>query len=247
MSKIKLIALDMDGTLLNDDGEVTPYTHDVIQQALQRGVEIVLSTGRPLPLCATFSEELNLSSYIITSNGAEIWTSDHEIIERYPLNAEKIETLWQLGNERNLHMWLVATDQIFVNARRPEKFADHEWLKIGYGNLTEATKTDLLNELNNFKDIEITNSSLTNIEINKFGINKAYAIETICKRMDITMDEVMAVGDSLNDFKMIEQAGIGVAVKNAQRLILETADFVTDTNNENGVAKAIEKYVLKQE
>ena len=245
MSKTKLIALDMDGTLLNDDGVVTSYTHDVIQQALKQGVEVVLSTGRPLSLCTTFSEELNLPSYIITSNGAEIWTVEHELIERHPIESKKIETLWQLGNERNLHMWLVATDQIFGNAGRPENFADHEWLKIGYGNLTEQTKAEMLHELRGFKNIEVTNSSLTNIEVNKSGINKAYAIETICKRMNITMDEVMAVGDSLNDLKMIERAGIGVAVKNAQQLIIESADFITDSNNENGVAKAIERYVLR--
>ncbi len=244
MTKIKLIALDMDGTLLNDDGVVSTYTHTIIQKALERGVEVVLSTGRPLPMCATFAEELKLTSYIITSNGAEIWTVNHELIEQHPLDIDQMEMLWKLGNERNLHMWLVATDQVFINKQRPQNFADHKWLKFGFGDLTETVKRELLSELESMKEIEITNSSLTNLEVNHAGVNKANAIRSICKRLGITMDDVMAVGDSLNDLKMIEQVGIGVAVKNAQQLIIESADHVTDTNNDDGVAKAIEKYVL---
>ncbi|HLR70392.1 MAG TPA: Cof-type HAD-IIB family hydrolase [Pseudogracilibacillus sp.] len=246
MTNIKLIALDMDGTLLNDDGIVTSYTSHVIQRALQQEIQVVLSTGRPLPLCETYAEELQLTSYIITSNGAEIWTAKHELIEKHVLDAEKINALWEIGNKRRLHMWLVATDKVFRNAERPGNFTDYEWLKIGYGNLTETTKRELLQELNKKKDLEITNSSLTNIEINKEGVNKASALRSICNEIGITMDEVMAVGDSLNDLKMIEQAGLGIAVKNAQQLIREAADFVTATNNDDGVAKAIEKFVLAE-
>src|SRR5690625_2172610 len=226
MGNIKLIALDMDGTLLNDDGVVTPYTHNVIQQALQQDIQVVLSTGRPLPLCTTFAKELQLTSFIITSNGAEIWTVQHELIERKRLEAKKIKELWEIGNERELHMWLVATNQLFVNAERPENFTDYEWLKIGYGNLEEETKRELLEQLSKKKDHEITNSSLTNIEVNQAGVNKANALHSICGKIGITMDEVMAAGDSLNDLKMIEQAGIGIAVENAQQLIIESADYV---------------------
>lgn len=244
MAKIKLIALDMDGTLLNDDGVVTPYTHDVIQKALQQDVQVVLSTGRPLLMCSSYAEELQLTSYIITSNGAEIWTVDHKLIERHPLDARKVQALWELGNEKELHMWLVAADQVFRNAKRPEDFTNHEWLKMGYGNLTEPLKKYLLDQLKNEKELEITNSSLSNLEVNKSGVNKANAIQSICKRLGISMEEVMAVGDSLNDLKMIEQAGIGVAVENAQQLIIESANYVTTTNNDNGVAKAIERYIF---
>lgn len=244
MKKVKLVALDMDGTLLNDDGIVSNYTKNVINQALNEDIEIVLSTGRPLQMCASYAEELKLTSYIITSNGAEIWTGDHKLLERHTLDAHKIESLWELGDQNNYHMWIVATDEIFVNRRRPENFHQHEWLKIGYGNLDEPAKQFLLEQLQDDKSIEITNSSLTNIEINKAGVNKAKAIRSICKELGISMENVMAAGDSLNDLKMIEQVGVGVAVANAQQLIIETADYVTDTNNDDGVAKAIERFAL---
>src|SRR5690625_964697 len=246
MRTIKLIALDMDGTLLNDDGVVTPYTHDVIQAALQQEIHVVLTTGRPLPMCSTFAEELNLSSYIITSNGAEIWTRDHKLIEYEPLEVKKVETLWKLGHKHGLHMWMVAADRLFVDAKRPKYFDDHSWSKIGYGNLTESVKSELLSVLEKDNQLEVTSSSLTNIEVNKRGVNKANAIRSICKRLNLSMNEVMAVGDSLNDLKMIEQAGLGVAVKNAQQIIIESADYVTATNNNHGVAKAIENFVLNE-
>lgn len=244
MSNIRLIALDMDGTLLNDDGVITPYTKKVIQRALEKDIDIVLSTGRPLIMCTSFVEELSLTSYVITSNGAEIWTADGQLVERHTMDAAKIESLWKKGSGLNVHIWLIASEQIFVDQMVPAVFSDYEWLKIGFGRLTKEEKTTLLQSIKGDKELEISNSSPRNIEVNKVGIHKARAIQSICARLNIQMDEVMAIGDSLNDLKMIEQAGIGVAVENAQQKVIEAADFVTASNNDHGVAKAIEKFVL---
>jgi Cof subfamily protein (haloacid dehalogenase superfamily) len=92
--------------------------------------------------------------------------------------------------------------------------------------------------------LELTNSLPTNVEANPAGVSKAAALHFLCERMGITMEEVMAVGDSLNDIKMIQASGVGVAMGNAQEAIKNVADFVTDTNNNNGVAKAIERVAL---
>lgn len=243
MKNVKLIALDMDGTLLNDDGIVSSYTKNVIEKALRQNIKVVLSTGRPLEMCASYADELELTSYIITSNGAEIW-KDGSLFERHTMDSRQMEKLWNLGDENDFHMWMVAANELFVNRKRPENFYAYEWLKIGYGNLDETAKDFLLTQLNEEPNIEVTNSSLSNIEINRAGVNKARAIQSICERIGISMEEVMACGDSLNDLKMLEQVGIGVAVENAQQLIIESADYVTDTNNEDGVAKAIEKFAL---
>jgi len=244
MRKIQLIALDMDGTLLTDDGVVTPYTTKVIQRALDRGVHVVLCTGRPLPMCASFYDELHLSSYIITSNGAEIWDENYELLTHFPISSERIEQLWNFGHKHHLHMWMVASDNIFGRSSRPENFHEHTWLKMGYGNLTEKEKRFVLQYLDTFSDLEITNSSVKNIEINYRDVHKAKALHLICEKLNITMDAVIAMGDSLNDYKMLEQAGVGVAMKNAQQPILQIADYVTESNNDDGVAQAIEKFVL---
>lgn len=234
----------MDGTLLNDDGIVSTYTQQTIQEAIKQDIKVVLSTGRPLAMCASYADELALTSFIITSNGAEVWTDRHTLFERHTMNAEKIEKLWHLGDANQFHMWMVASGALFPNSERPEQFGQYEWLKMGYGNLDEEAKQFLLNELADDPSIEISNSSVTNIEVNKVGVNKANAIQSICQKIGITMKEVLAVGDSLNDLKMIKQVGIGVAVANAQPVIMEAADHVTATNNEDGVAKAIEKFAL---
>lgn len=244
MTNIKLIALDMDGTLLNDDGVITPYTQKVIEQAQAQQVTVVLSTGRPLSMCTNFAEQLGLHSYLITANGAETWTFDHKLLERHLLDASKIRKLWEIGNKHKVHMWLVATDNIFIDDIVPENFSEYDWLKIGYGRLTENEKQLLLNEICNDDTIEISNSSTRNIEITKSGVHKARAIRSLCTRLQIKMEEVMAIGDSLNDIKMIEQAGIGVAMQNAQEKVLQAAGYITASNNEDGVAKAIEKFVL---
>src|SRR5690625_89141 len=244
MKNIKLIALDMDGTLLNDEGIVTGYTKDVIQEALAQDIHVVLTTGRPLPLCYPFAEELNLSSYIISSNGAEIWTVQKELLERHSMDALLMENLWDIGIKRNHHMWVVATDKLFLDQNKPDNFYDYEWLKIGYGQLNKLEKEELLFELEKKEDqIEVTNSSLTNLEVNKGGVNKAAALKSVCKRINISMNEVLAAGDSLNDLKMIEQVGVGVAMENAQELIKQSADYITETNNNDGVAKAIERFL----
>lgn len=244
MSNIKLIALDMDGTLLKDDWSVSSYTKEIIKNALSQNIQVVLCTGRPLEMCADYAEDLQLKSYLITNNGAEIWTVDYKLIERHTFSTGKVESLWHLGNEQNLHMWAVATDEIFPRSTRPADFNQHDWLKIGYGHLNEEMKTYLLNELINDQTIEVTNSSPTNLEINQIGVNKVHAVERLCQLSNISMQEVMAIGDSINDLKMLQEVGLGVAVENAQQEILAIADKVTTSNNEDGVAKAIEKHAL---
>lgn len=244
MTNIKLIALDMDGTLLNDDGVVTEYTKDIIQQTLRKNIHVVLSTGRPLIMCLDFVEQLTLPSYIITSNGAEIWTADNELIEQHTMDPSKIKSLWEMGKDLHVHMWLLASGEVFVDDMVPEDFTSYDWLKIGFGKLSNQEKSYILEQIKDDPAIEVSNSSRTNIEVTKKGVHKARAIQSICERLNIKMEEVMAIGDSLNDIKMIERAGIGVAVKNAQSKVIEKADYITATNNEDGVAKAIEKFVL---
>lgn len=244
MSNIKLVALDMDGTLLNDSLLVSTYTKKVIAKALRQNVQVVLCTGRPLAMCYDYAKDLQLASYIVTNNGAEIWTMEKKLIEQHMLDTAKVETLWRIGNERNIHMWMVSTNQIYQSSTRPDDFYEHEWLKIGFGNLDESTKGYLLDQLQDDPTIEITNSSPNNLEINQIGVNKAQAVKQLCQLSNITMQEVMAVGDSMNDFKMLQEVGLGVAVANAQQDIIDVADVVTNTNNDDGVAKAIEKYVF---
>lgn len=241
--QIKLIALDMDGTLLDNELEVSEPTQAVIAKALASGIHVVLSTGRSLETCYPYAELLNLTSYLITSNGGEIYTMDKTLLDQHLLDTEKIEKMWEIGKEMGMQQWMVSTTGIYRDCR-PDNFYDHDWLKFGCSSLDKSKLNAMVEELSYFEGLELTNSLPTNVEANPAGVSKAAALHFVCREIDITMDEIMAVGDSLNDIKMIQEAGVGVAMGNAQQAIKNVADYVTDRNDEDGVAKAIERFAL---
>ncbi|HLR03962.1 MAG TPA: Cof-type HAD-IIB family hydrolase [Virgibacillus sp.] len=243
MKDIKLVALDMDGTLLNSSEEISDKTKAVIKSALDKNIHVVLSTGRSLTTSFPYGQELNLTSYIITCNGGEIWTMEKELVEQNLMEAKLIEKLWYLCQEQDVTTWMVSTDNIYRNSR-PDDFYIHKWLKFGCHTLDQQKLDDILKELSYMGDVEITNSLPNNMEVNPKGVHKANGLKTVCQKLGLTMDEVLAAGDSLNDMKMIQEAGIGVAMGNAQEAIKKAADVITDTNDENGVARVIEQYVL---
>lgn len=243
---IKLVALDMDGTLLTDDLEVSEVNQKAIAAALKQDVHVVLATGRPIEMTHSFSELLHLPSYLITVNGGEIWTVEKKLLERHYLKTELIEIMWDFAQDIGLHTWMVSTKDIYSDDR-PEDLYEHDWLKFGCHTNDKAKLDKMVEKLSHYNDqLELSNSLPTNIEVNPNGVNKASALEKVCEKLGITMDNVMAVGDSLNDIKMIQQSGIGVAVGNAQEAIKKVSDVVVETNNEHGVAKAIERHVLKK-
>lgn len=241
---IKLIALDMDGTLLTSDLEVSEMNRHAITKAMDKGVKVMLSTGRWLDFCYPYAESLQLDNYLVTVNGGEIWTASKKLVERHVHATDLMVDMWNLGMEKNVHMWCVSTNRVFNSHEQPDDFHDKEWLKIGYSSEDIDKLNEIRKELSKYDHIEVTNSLPTNIEVNPSGVNKANGLKTVCRELGITMDQVMAVGDSMNDKKMIVQAGLGIAMGNAQAEIKEVADHVTDTNNNDGVAKAIEHFIL---
>lgn len=243
---IKLIALDMDGTLLTSGNEITDRTREVISQAMEQGVQVVLSTGRSLGTSYAYATSLNLTSYLVTANGGEIWTMDKKLLERHLLEPKMVEKMWGIASHLGANTWMITTEYIYRDGDLPDDFYAHEWLKFGCGS-TDTDKLDqIIEEFSYHKELELTNSMPTNIEVNPAGVHKASALEKVCSKLGITMDNVMAAGDSLNDIKMIQQAGLGVAMGNAQEAIKQVADAETDINDNDGVAKAIEKFVLNR-
>ncbi|WP_087972546.1 Cof-type HAD-IIB family hydrolase [Oceanobacillus rekensis] len=240
---IKLIALDMDGTLLSSDHKISERTEKVIKDAQNQGTHVVLSTGRGFHNCYPYAEQLKLQSYLITANGGQIWTVEKELLDQHLLETALIEKLYNIGTQVGVNMWMISTSGVF-RGEAPKNFYDYEWLKFGCESQDKQKLDIMIQELSHYEGLELTNSLPTNIEANPKGVSKARALNFLCDKIGITMKEVMAVGDSLNDIKMIQEAGIGVAMGNAQVAIKKVANFTTDTNNEDGVAKAIEKYVL---
>ncbi|MBT2606559.1 HAD family phosphatase [Bacillus sp. ISL-53] len=240
---IKLVALDMDGTLLNKAGEISEENRRAIKEAENQGVFVVLSTGRSFATCSDFAKSMELQSYLITVNGSEIYDNQGKLVERNIVDSESIQWMWELSQKYGTHFWAISCDNIY-RAEMPEKIHDSQWLKFGFDTNDERIRQIIMDELVSKGTFEISNSSPTNIEVNAMGVNKAKAIKLVCSLLDITMENVMAVGDSLNDLAMISEAKVGVAMGNAQEIVKEKADWITATNEEDGVAKAIHKWVL---
>ncbi|XVM05532.1 Cof-type HAD-IIB family hydrolase [Bacillus subtilis] len=240
---IKLIAIDMDGTLLNDEQLISDENRKAIREAEDKGVYVVISTGRTLMTCRELAESLKLSSFLITANGSEIWDSNFNLVERKLLHTDHIQMMWDLRNKHNTNFWASTVNKVW-RGEFPENITDHEWLKFGFDIEDDDIRNEVLEELRKNKELEITNSSPTNIEVNALGINKARALAKVTEKLGFTMENVMAMGDSLNDIAMIKEAGLGVAMGNAQDIVKETADYITDTNIEDGIAKAIRHWVL---
>lgn len=242
---IKLIAIDMDGTLLNDRHEISDENRKAIREAEEKGIHVVISTGRTRLTCDELVNSLSLSSYLITVNGSEIWDETGTLVERQLLDTAFIEHMWSLKQKHQTYCWAASVGKVWRDEfPEVEDVANHEWMKFGFDIQDDKVRDIILADLKKNPALEISNSSPTNLEINAAGVNKARAIEKVCKRIGITMDEVMAMGDSLNDLAMIKEAGFGVAMGNAQPIVKEAADYVTATNVEDGVAQAIRQCAL---
>ncbi|WP_062106883.1 Cof-type HAD-IIB family hydrolase [Bacillus niameyensis] len=243
VGSFKLIALDMDGTLLNHQQEISEENQKAIAEAMEKGIHVVLSTGRHLHSTKPYADSMQLASYLVVINGSQIWDPSGNLLESHPLHEDLIRSIWELCNQHNGRFWAMTAESEFRDGF-PNEIPGREWLKFGFDLDTHEVREAILTELRKNKQLEISNSSPLNIEVNALGINKANALKKICGLLGITMDEVMAVGDSLNDLAMIQEAGCGVAMGNAQNAVKEAADWVTDTNDADGVAKAIRHWVL---
>lgn len=240
---IKMIAIDMDGTLLNNEHEISTENRQAIKEAEERGVHVVISTGRTRMTSDDLVKSLSLNSYTINVNGSEIWDESGQLVERTLLATEFIEKMWELKQKYDTYCWGATVGNVWRKGI-PEDLTAHEWMKFGFDIPDNEIREIIFKELSSIEALEVSNSSPTNLEINAKGVNKAKALEKVCKLLGITMDNVMALGDSLNDLAMIKEAGLGVAMGNAQEDVKAAADAITKSNVEDGVAHAIRKYVL---
>lgn len=273
--QIKMVGLDLDGTLLNSKKELTPFTKEVIAKAIDKGVHVLVATGRPFTGVPLELREFPGMRYALTANGARILdTATGEILIEHLLSKEsakkaleitgKYDTLQEIyfdgqgyaKDEKLAHveryhkdcnMWeYVRASRIAVpdiwelfNSREENLdkvqalFADMEERKAAWEELSEC------------RDLNLVSSLKYNIEINAAGVNKGKGLIALGKILGIEREEIMAIGDGDNDIEMITEAGVGVAMGNAEEAVKCNADYVTGTNDEDGAARAIVKYVLE--
>ncbi|WP_042165443.1 Cof-type HAD-IIB family hydrolase [Paenibacillus gorillae] len=248
MGDYKLVALDMDGTLLNEQSEISKENAEWIQRALDAGITVSFSTGRGFRSALPFAEQLKLETPMITVNGSEVWSRPHVLHKRTLLGPGYVRRLHELAMKHTgTWFWAYTTDEVYNLEKWIEagtEIEDYHWLKFGYYTEDAPVRQRIYDEVAEWGALEITNSSPCNWEMNAQGITKASAIRELCKVMGIDMSQVVAVGDSLNDIAAIREAGLGVAMGNAQDAVKEAADAVTLSNNEHGIAEVLKRYVL---
>lgn len=268
---IKLVAIDLDGTLLNSHKEISQKNKDVLAQAKAAGVKIVLCTGRPLAAIEVYLETLDLrdnGDYSITFNGGLVQKNDTgEIIEKALMPLEDVHDLYQLATELKVPLDILSDGLVLqlptslenrslysqLNNLLTFEAAELQHLTADkiYNKAVVAIDEDYLDEQISkipatfYDRYEIIKTRSNLLEFMPKGITKAYGISLLARDLDIKQEEIMTIGDEENDLPMIEYAGLGVAMENAVASVKALADVITATNDNDGVAQAVEKFVLE--
>lgn len=239
-----MLALDMDGTVLNKRQEISENNRKWIKKAADAGMIVSFATGRGIQNVIDYVEDLGLDTPIITCNGSEVWRRPHELLSRHLIDASVIQQLRQLALQHDSWYWGYAVEGLFRKDDWEENSEHFNWLKFGFYTEEKDKLQHIKETVQEWDLFEITNSHPDNIELNPKGISKASGLKEICETIGISMDEVAAAGDSLNDLAMIQQVGLGVAMGNAQEEVKKAAKRMTLTNEEDGVAHLIKSYLL---
>lgn len=265
---IKLIAIDIDDTLITDELIIPQGCKEAINEARSRGVKVVLATGRMPESTIPFAEELGLSEPVICYNGALIQAGDYgRPLIHHPVPLKLAREIVALGQTERLHvniyldglMYVAELNEYtefyssFTKAKAHPvgdllAFMDQPPTKVLYvceANVAEKWQKMLQERYQG--QLEVFRSKPQYVEFTNLGVSKGAALRELAELYGLESNEVMAIGDSFNDISMLEYAGIGVAVANAPAAVRSKADYVTKSNEECGVAEAIWRFVLNSQ
>ena len=270
---IKLVALDLDGTLLNSDKNISVGNKKAISKAKELGVKIVLCTGRPLLGIKRYLKELNLleeGDYAITYNGGLVQKNNtSEILSQKTLTYHQIKELYEMSQALDIPMNMIDLDFVYEPAYPEQRESLYSSLNSSslpfinksidsfeenhyFNKVVFCTESSVLDQAIERIPEEIKNSySMMKsrpilFEIMHPEVDKGKGIGTLCELLGISPDEVMACGDEENDLAMLDFAGVSVAMDNASDIVKKKSTFLSRSNDEDGVAHALEKFVLKR-
>lgn len=262
---IKLMVFDLDDTLLNSNLLISPRTYQAIQQAVAKGIKVTLATGRMYSSAIPFARSLGLDIPVISYNGALITSyPSGERLFHNPIKQEVAKQVMQLCRERQWYIQTYINDVLYVKELdkhallyaknfgvTPIPVGDRLYTMSGVPTkmlaIAEPGEIELLKEgfhtqLGNI--LCIAESKPDFLEINDPAVNKGAALRFIASRLNIDRQDIMAFGNGINDIEMLRYSGWGVAVDNSPAAVKNVARLVTGSNDEDGVADVIEKYVL---
>lgn len=263
----KLMAVDIDGTLINSKGILTEETRKAIIAGVERGLIFTISTGRPFQGVEYFSRILNLDFPYITYNGAMvIMGKSKEILYEQKLSSESAQRIIDLGKKFDTMTIIWTDNKLFVTElnERVQKYKQisgvepivinnfYELIREGVTKILWYDEIDKIEQyqaqVGKYLDgsVNFHTSRPMFLEFVDKKASKAIAMEKLGEHFGIRRSEMIAIGDGYNDLSMIEYAGLGVAMANSEDDIKEKADFITLSNDEDGVAHVINKFVFNQ-
>ena len=271
---IRMIGVDLDGTLLNSEKQLTAYTREVLKKAIEQEVAVVVATGRPFSGVPDELKHFPGIRYALTANGArildmqkqkvvyenllsvessekviDILRKHHAIHEFFVdgvgyMNEDGLKNVYAYFEDPHMAEYLQSTRITVKDVKEKLQAMKCEVDKLQGIFRNQKDKEEALEELNTLSGIVVTAAMDNNLEINKEGTNKGLGLLQLGKSLGISREEIMACGDGGNDVEMLKEVGFAVAMANGSDPVKKAADFVTVSNDEDGVAKAIERFVL---
>ncbi|MDL2280728.1 Cof-type HAD-IIB family hydrolase [Selenomonadales bacterium OttesenSCG-928-I06] len=268
---VKLIAIDLDDTLLNDNLEISARNKEAILKAVEKGIVVTIATGRMFRAAIPFAKQLNLDVPLIVYNGGLVKkTLSEEIVFHKPIPSSSLSKIYKLTQKHNWYIQTYIDDYLYVKEATEytafycklanvsarvigNKIFDTRRLPTKIMIQDEESKIKgIIDELNfifnnkgsGLDEVSITTSKPTYVEITAQGVNKGAALSMLAESLAISCENIMVIGDSKNDVSMLKLANYSVVVENGCAEAKEVAKIMTKSNNDSGVAVAIEKYAL---
>jgi Cof subfamily protein (haloacid dehalogenase superfamily) len=265
MSKIKLIAIDQDGTLLNDQGSVSERNVRAVQTAVSQGIQVIIATGKTYGSAVAVMAQLGIQAPGVFTQGLVICNADGSVRHEKALDRETAVQLIQFAENHNLPQSAYCGLRILTP--RPDAYQKllhekyHEPAPVVVGSLLDIIDDIRINKLlladektptetrRALKALVGDKATVTQgvpeyLEMLPPGASKGRGVRMLLDDMGIYPDELLAIGDGENDIEMLQMAGVGVAMGNGRTAVKAIADYITSDNNHSGVAEAIEKFAL---
>lgn len=257
----KLVVLDMDGTLLDNNHHVSNANTEVIHRLKRDGVSVALASGRPYESIYPYIKDLGIDLPIIAANGTLIkspLSSEVYYSSGLPINLAKEIVEYGQENQYSISLYFDGEVHTFnesmvkvhweiekLNARVVDKFeSERDLYKIVYVNTPQKVEEAFKYLEQKYKGkLYITSSDDISLEVMNINASKGKALYQLMDMLHISSHEVLVMGNSFNDIAMFEVAGLAIAMDNAPQEVKDAADFVTKSNNDNGVTHALDRYI----
>ncbi len=266
---IKAVFIDLDGTLLNEKRQISDKSIKEIERCQKKGIEIILASGRCYKHTINYNKQANASPYIISSNGASIYDiNKKKEIYSNPIKKEIVTKLLKYAYNMQIGIIFNYEDKVAMNISfypdEEEYVKSNEELEniIKNNNIVqcvirseqlekminlkkflekEIPEVKVSNESRRIKNPDLKPSSNYFCDINEKTVSKGYAVNKLCNLLNIKNTEIIAIGDSENDISMFKQTANSVAMENALQSVKNEANYITKSNEEDGVALVLKK------